>query len=179
MGESSAFYGFGTMARYVTFFGRRGVVVRDIAEALGRTVWQLVAECPDVDVLQYPVYEDSPHVWTNEEVRALMVHYPLHGAEWPKWAEILPGRTVNAIRGHAKALGIPRGRRVNGPCGLCQYARPIYDQSTRQLVLDEKGRAVLACVLDLDDALPMVFADTDARREFDQRCFTPYPAQLV
>lgn len=44
--------------------------------------------------------------WTRSEDALLVDNYPTHGAAWPLWSDLLPGRTRFAIRSRASALGI-------------------------------------------------------------------------
>ena len=44
--------------------------------------------------------------YTKEETRALRKHYPLHGAAWDGWADVLPGRTQGSISSMAIKLGL-------------------------------------------------------------------------
>ena len=43
--------------------------------------------------------------WTAEEDALVREHYPSHGATWEGWRELLPNRSLNAIRVHANGLG--------------------------------------------------------------------------
>jgi hypothetical protein len=42
---------------------------------------------------------DEMHkAWTQEEDNALLQHYQEHGCRWDRYQELVPGRTVHAIR---------------------------------------------------------------------------------
>lgn len=62
-----------------------------------------------------------------------------------------------------------------GLCGLCYYARPLYDPTKKALVQDKDGRVMLVCTFDLDNPLTVVWTDTDAMEQFNWACFTPLP----
>lgn len=52
--------------------------------------------------------------WTELEDQMIRLHYPAHGCSWPRWRELLPGRTQNQIRVRAGVIGAcakVRGRR--------------------------------------------------------------------
>lgn len=49
---------------------------------------------------------DPSRVWTDAEIHALRVYYPIHGADWDGWAEVLDGRSTKAIRRKAGLLDI-------------------------------------------------------------------------
>lgn len=76
--------------------------------------------------------------WTREEDAALRGAYAEHGAVWPGWRDVLPGRSVNAIYRRATHLGVrnstrgrkPKPRTVAPPrpprpatCGECRHYR--------------------------------------------------------
>ena len=44
--------------------------------------------------------------WTAEEDALVREHYPSHGATWEGWRELLPHRSLNAIRVRAHGLGL-------------------------------------------------------------------------
>ena len=44
--------------------------------------------------------------YTDDETRALRMLYPLHGAAWEGWADVLPGRTQGSISSMAIKLGL-------------------------------------------------------------------------
>lgn len=44
--------------------------------------------------------------WTEAEEALVREHYPSHGATWDGWDELLPNRSLNAIRGHANGMGV-------------------------------------------------------------------------
>lgn len=44
--------------------------------------------------------------YTDEETMAIRKLYPLHGAAWDGWADVLPGRTQNSISSMAIKLGL-------------------------------------------------------------------------
>lgn len=46
--------------------------------------------------------------WTKEEIATLRKYYPDHAAKWAGWAELLPGRTAQAIQIRASIQGIRR-----------------------------------------------------------------------
>lgn len=52
-------------------------------------------------------------VWTDAEVNALRVHFPLHGPRWDGWAEVLGRRSEASIKSKARQLCLtqPRERR--------------------------------------------------------------------
>lgn len=50
--------------------------------------------------------------WTAEEEAELVKNYPLHRSAWDGWRYVLPGRTRNAIRHRACALGLADHRRA-------------------------------------------------------------------
>lgn len=52
--------------------------------------------------------------WTEAEDALLREHYPEHGADWDRWAELLPGRSRFAIRTHASQAGIAALRHGKG-----------------------------------------------------------------
>lgn len=49
---------------------------------------------------------DPSRVWTDAEIHSLRVYYPIHGADWEGWAEVLEGRTKKAIQRKAGLLDI-------------------------------------------------------------------------
>ena len=74
--------------------------------------------------------------WTREEDAALRGSYAEHGAVWPGWRDVLPGRSVNTIYRRATHLGVrsstrgrkPKPRTAEPPrpprpatCGACRY----------------------------------------------------------
>lgn len=76
--------------------------------------------------------------WTREEDAALRGAYAEHGAVWPGWRDVLPGRSVNAIYRRATHLGVrnstrgrkPKPRAAEPPrpprpatCGGCRHYR--------------------------------------------------------
>lgn len=50
--------------------------------------------------------------WTVEEELELAKYYPTRRASWDGWRYVLPGRTCNAIRRRACALGLADHRRA-------------------------------------------------------------------
>lgn len=62
-----------------------------------------------------------------------------------------------------------------GLCGLCYYARPLYDPMTKEPIKQQDGRLMMVCVFDLDNILPVVQTDTDAMEQMGWACFTPMP----
>lgn len=44
--------------------------------------------------------------WTDDEFKALAQHYREHGPDWDGWADLLPGRSSNAIRRMAARHGL-------------------------------------------------------------------------
>lgn len=44
--------------------------------------------------------------WTPEEDELVRSHYPRHGMRWQGWDELLPHRSLNAIRVRAHGLGL-------------------------------------------------------------------------
>lgn len=44
--------------------------------------------------------------WSQNEVAALKIYYPLHGPSWAGWEEVLPNRTLRAISRKANDLGV-------------------------------------------------------------------------
>lgn len=44
--------------------------------------------------------------WTPEEDELVRRHYPRHGMRWQGWDELLPHRSLNAIRVRAHGLGL-------------------------------------------------------------------------
>lgn len=73
--------------------------------------------------------------WTREEDAALRGSYAEHGAVWPGWRDVLPGRSVNAIYSRATHLGVRSSTRGRKPkpvtveperprtCGGCRFFR--------------------------------------------------------
>lgn len=49
---------------------------------------------------------DPNNPWTDAEVNALRVYYPIHGADWEGWVEVLNCRSKKAIRRKAGLLDI-------------------------------------------------------------------------
>ena len=49
---------------------------------------------------------DPNNPWTDAEINALRVYYPLHGPSWEGWAEVLNGRSRKAIQRKAGLLDI-------------------------------------------------------------------------
>ena len=50
--------------------------------------------------------------WTAEEDALVREHYPSHGAQWEGWRELLPHRSLNAIRVRANGIGTRASREV-------------------------------------------------------------------
>lgn len=64
---------------------------------------------------------------------------------------------------------------ITGPCRLCRYSRPLYWPTTKKLVELRDGQTVLACVRELDDALPMVLSSCDVAEKYGWACFERFP----
>lgn len=45
-------------------------------------------------------------LWTEAEDALVRMHYPRHGMRWQGWDELLPHRSLNAIRVRAHGLGV-------------------------------------------------------------------------
>lgn len=50
--------------------------------------------------------------WTEREDLCVRELYPLHGTNWDRWGEFLPGRSVPAIAARARKLGVQVGPAV-------------------------------------------------------------------
>lgn len=48
--------------------------------------------------------------WKPEEDDEIRTHYPLRGGRWRGWADLLPGRSQQAIMSRAARLGVRSGR---------------------------------------------------------------------
>lgn len=53
--------------------------------------------------------------WSADELDILMAHIGDHGAEWPGWEELLPGRTPDAIKARARRPVVPCAPRQREP----------------------------------------------------------------
>lgn len=59
-----------------------------------------------------PPTEVSGGRWTERDRWRLATLWPRHGREWEGWAEVLPGRTIDAIEAMARKMGLrPKPRR--------------------------------------------------------------------
>lgn len=109
MVKGSDYFGYGSKAEYVRFFASRGTPISEIAAILGKSIIQLMAECPTLDFYRYDIF---PHVpanrcqWANEEIKTLINHYGRHGADWDGWRLLLPGKSASAIKTCASRLGL-------------------------------------------------------------------------
>lgn len=64
---------------------------------------------------------------------------------------------------------------ITGPCSLCYYARPLYKPETKTPIVELDGRAVLVCVFNTSNALPVVKPNWDVAERFGWSCFEPIP----
>lgn len=107
MERGSDYYGFGSKANYVHFFASRGTTVAEIASTLGKSIVQLMAECPTLDFYQYQILPHVPaYHWSNDEIRTLVENFGQHGADWDGWRELLPRKRTSSIRSCAAKLGL-------------------------------------------------------------------------
>lgn len=109
MVKGSDYFGYGSKAEYVKFFASRGASISEIAAILGKSIVQLMAECPTLDFYRYEIFPHAPAnrcQWTNAEIKILIHHYGRHGADWDGWRLLLPGKSASAIRSCASRLGL-------------------------------------------------------------------------
>lgn len=86
------------------------------------------------------------HRWTDDEVASLATWYPLYGAGWAGWGDVLPGLRVGDIAAKAKALGLRRHH----------AARPVGDGDRREILATVVALASELRLPPRDVALEMV-----------------------
>lgn len=107
MVKGSDYFGYGSKAEYVRFFASRGTPISEIAAILGKSIIQLMAECPTLDFYRYDIFPRvSANHWSNAEIKTLIHHYGRHGADWDGWRLLLPGKSASAIKNCASRLGL-------------------------------------------------------------------------